>query len=195
MIYYPAFLDLKEKQALLFGAGEVAFRKAKVLIQAGAKVSVISRDFSSDFIRLAKQKKIKLTRGSKIPKQLKNISLIIAATSDSTFNKSIYKRCKKSGILVNVVDDPDHSTFIVPSVIRRGNLQVAISTGGASPYLAKLLRQKFEAELSSKYADLVRFFKKERIRIKAGISNSNQRREYFYRLVKSKLNQLNQKRK
>ncbi len=187
MIYYPAFLNLKGKNVLLFGAGEVALRKAKSLIESEAKLSVISRDFSNTFIRFAKSKKIKLKKGNQIPKQFWNISLVVAATSDPVFNSAIYKACSRKGIWVNVVDDPANSSFIVPSVIRRGNLQMAISTGGASPLLAKLLRQKFEAELNTKYADLVRFLKKQRIKVKKTILNSKDRREYFKRLVKRKL--------
>ncbi len=193
MIYYPAFLNLKGKKVLLFGAGAVALRKAKSLITSEAQLSVISRDFSDAFRRFAKAKKIKLHKGSKIPKQLGSVSLVVAATSDARFNRSIYQACSRRGIWVNVVDDPKHSNFIVPSVIRRGPLQMAISTGGASPYLAKLLRQKFEAELNTKYADLARFLKKERTRVQKTISSTKVRRNYFQKLVKAKLKQMRNK--
>ncbi len=193
MTYYPIFLNLKDKKVLIFGAGAVAFRKAKSLVASEAKLSVISRDFSEAFRRFAKSKKIKLQIGSTIPKQLNSISLVVAATSDATFNQSVYRVCSRQGIWVNVVDDPEHSNFIVPSVIRRGTLQVAISTGGASPYLAKLLRQKFEAELNTKYANLVRFLKKERTRVQKTISSTKVRRNYFQKLVKAKLKQMRNK--
>ena len=193
MIYYPAFLNLKGKKVLLFGAGAVALRKAKSLIASEAKLSVISREFSDAFRRFAKSKKIKLQKGSRIPKSLSSVSLVVAATSDTGFNRLVYQACSRKGILVNVVDDPKHSNFIVPSVVRRGNLQIAISTGGASPYLAKLLRQKFEGELDSRYADLARFLKKERVRVKNTISSAAGRRNYFEQLVNAKLKQLRRK--
>ena len=190
MLYYPAFFNLKGKRALLFGAGTVALRKAKSLVESGAQLSVISLDFSAAFLRYAKSKKIKLKKSSKIPKQLNGISLVIAATSNTTFNRSVYEVCKRKGIWINVVDDPEHSSFIVPAVVQRGSLQIAISTGGASPFLAKLLRRKFESELSIQYAGLIRLLKKQRMKAKQTISHSKDRRAYFYRLVKSKLKQL-----
>ncbi len=193
MIYYPVFLNLKGKKVLLFGAGAVALRKAKSLVASEAKLSVISREFSEAFRRFAKSKKIKLQKGSRIPKSLSSVSLVVAATSDARFNRALYQACSRKGILVNVVDDPKHSNFIVPSVVRRGNLQIAISTGGASPYLAKLLRQKFEGELDSRYADLARFLKKERVRVKNTISSAAGRRNYFEQLVNAKLKQLRRK--
>lgn len=187
MIYYPAFLNLKNKRVLLFGGGEVALRKAKSLVQSGAWLSVVSHDFSNAFIRFAKAKKIKLKKGNQIPKRLQNFSLVVAATSDAAFNKSIFQICSRKGIWANVVDDPKNSSFIVPSVIRRGSLQIAISTGGASPALAKLLRRKYERELSTNYTKLVQFLKKERINIQKNMSHIKDRRKYFYQLVKSKL--------
>lgn len=190
MIYYPIFLNLKNKRVLLFGGGQVALRKAKSLIQSGACLSVISRDFSNAFIRFAKAKKMRLKKGNRIPKQLKNFSLVIAATSDVSFNRSVYRVCDHKGIWVNVVDDPKNSSFIVPSVMRRGDLQIAVSTGGASPALAKLLRQKFEAEFGANYTKLVQFLKKERQNIQKNMFHIKDRRKYFYRLVKSKLKQV-----
>ena len=193
MIYYPAFLNLKGKKVFLFDAGALALGKAKSLIASEPKLSVISREFSDAFRRFAKSKKIKLQKGSRIPKSLSSVSLVVAATSDTGFNRLVYQACSRKGILVNVVDDPKHSNFIVPSVVRRGNLQIAISTGGASPYLAKLLRQKFEGELDSRYADLARFLKKERVRVKNTISSAAGRRNYFEQLVNAKLKQLRRK--
>ena len=189
MTYYPAFLNLKGKSVLLFGAGQVALRKAKSLVAAGAKLTVISKEFSPAFSRFTKSKKIKLKKGSQIPAGL-NVSLVISATSDPVFNASVYRACQKKRILVNVIDDPAHSSFIVPSVIKRGNLQIAISTGGASPALAKLLRQKFETELNSKYGDLVQYLKKQRGKVKQMIFNSKDRQKYFKSLVESKLGEL-----
>ncbi len=195
MIYYPAFLNLKNKNVLLFGAGEVALRKAKSLSETGAKLTVISKEFSPDFKRFARSKNMKLKKGSQIPGRIGEFSLVVSATSDPRFNEGVWRACTKKGILVNVVDDPAHSSFIVPSVIRRGNLQIAISTGGASPALAKALRQRFESELNQKYGDLVAYLKKQRIHIKKTILNSKDRQKYFKQFVQSKLNELESGRK
>lgn len=187
MNYYPAFLNLKGKNVLLFGGGEVALRKAKRLIEAEAKVTAVSKVFSGAFRRFAASKRIRLKKGSEIPKRLDRFALVVAATSDAGFNRLVYRACQNFGIWVNVVDDPEHSSFIVPSVLRRGSLQVAVSTGGASPMLARLVRQKLEKEITSKYADLARFLKHERPKAKKLIGSLKKRRDFFYRLVKSKM--------
>ncbi len=185
-MYYPAFLNLKGKKVLLFGGGEVALRKARVLRQAGAGLLVISRDFSNPFLKFAKQKRIKLKRGSVFPK-LNDVSLVVTATSDQAFNRSVYKRCEQENIFVNVVDDPKHSTFIVPSILKRGPLQIAISTGGASPFLAKTLRKKLAAQFGVGYSQLVKRLAQDRKKMKHLMGAQKDRRNHFQKLVKSRL--------
>ncbi|MBI3999412.1 MAG: bifunctional precorrin-2 dehydrogenase/sirohydrochlorin ferrochelatase [Candidatus Omnitrophica bacterium] len=187
LTYYPAFLNLNGKRVLLFGAGKVALRKAHVLVQSGAKLLAISHDFSTEFLRFAKQKQIRIQSGSAFPKSLKRISLVVAATSDEVFNRKVYRRCLKENILVNVVDDPKHSTFIVPSILRRGALQIAISTGGASPFLAKMLRKKLESQFGASYGKLVRELSCERRQAKRLIKLESTRRNHFQKLVRSRL--------
>lgn len=185
-MYYPAFLNLKGRKVFLFGAGRVALRKARVLKQAGADLVVMSRDFSKPFLKFASQYRIKMKHGSAIP-QLNRVSLVVAATSNQAFNRSIYEACKRKGIFVNVVDDPLHSTFIVPSVLKRGLLQIAISTGGASPFLAKTLRKKLAAQFGFGYGQLVKRLAANRKRVKRLVGVQSDRRNYFDRLVKSRL--------
>lgn len=193
MKYYPAFLNLKGRRALLFGAGEVALRKARTLVQSGAQLTVISREFSKPFQKFARENGIKMRRGNQFPNQLDKVFLVVAATSNSAFNRTIYKNCEQRGILVNVVDDPKHSTFIVPSVLRRGLLQIAISTGGASPLLAKTLRKKLAAQFGAGYSELVKRLAQDRKKAKRKIRFGRERKNYFQKLVTSQLKMLESK--
>lgn len=190
VVYYPAFLNLKDKLVLLFGGGDVALRKAHSLQKSGARLKVISREFSDRFIQFARRNRIKLRRATAIPISLKGIFLVIAASSDWKFNQEIFRRCTRAGVLVNVVDDPEHSSFIVPSVLRRGRLQIAISTGGASPYLAKLLRQKLSAQLGSPFEQLVEKLARDRQKAKRLMRSGKVRKNHFRSLVRSRLKDL-----
>jgi len=187
MIYYPAFLNLKGKRVLLFGGGRVALRKARALRAAGAELIAISRDFSKAFLQFAKRRHVQLRRGQTIPRSLHSAQLVIAATSHHALNRQVYERCRKDRVLVNVVDDPEHSTFIVPSVLRRGAFQIAITTGGASPLLAKLLRQKLGRQFGAEYGSLVWGLKQDRERVKQSILTAKQRRSHFRKTVASRL--------
>ena len=189
-MYYPAFLNLKNRRVVLFGGGQVALRKARVLVKCGANLIVISRDFSPSFLRFARSKRTKLRYGTAIPKKLKETSLVVAATSDRAFNEKIYTQCVRQGIFVNVVDDPGHSTFIVPSVLRRGSLQIAISTGGASPFLAKLLRKKLSKQFGTGYGRLVKTLSRDRQKTKQSILVQKDRRNRFRRLAQTRLKML-----
>ena len=187
-MYYPAFLDLKGKRVLLFGAGQVALRKAKALTRAGASLTVVSREFSAPFLKWAKHNRIKLIGGTKIP-NLANVWLVVAATSDSQFNHRLYAECERKKIFVNAVDDPKHCSFIVPSVVRRGKLQLAVSTGGASPSLAKIVRKKLEKQFGPEYARLLKQMAKIRTEAKKKIAFKD-RKNYFQKQIISRLKAL-----
>ena len=171
----------------------MALRKARALVTSGADLIAISRDFSKPFLRFAKRHRIQIRAARTIPKSLRSAALVIAATSDHGANHEIYERCKRQGVLVNVVDDPARSTFIVPSVLRRGSFQIAITTGGASPLLAKMLRKKLEQQFGSEYGSLVRELERDREKVKQLISLGKERRNHFEALVKARLKLLENK--
>ena len=187
MTYYPAFLNLEDRKVLLFGGGTVALRKARSLVKTGACIAAISKKFSDPFLKFARKQKIKLTRSSAFPKVLHNVVLVVAATSDPRFNQKVYERCNRENIFVNVVDDPKHSTFIVPSLLQRGPLQIAVSTGGKSPFLAKLIRKKLKRQFSGEYRHIVEWLGKEREKVKRMIKEQKARQRYLQKLVEKKL--------
>lgn len=143
MRYYPIFLDLADKPVLVVGAGKVALRKVRGLIEAGARVTVVAPRTEPEFADLA----VTLRRRPFRASDLRGAVLAFTATDDRRVNHAVALAAKKRGIPVNVADSRPECDFIVPSRITRGNLQVAVSTGGESPGLAAALRRKIEESL------------------------------------------------
>lgn len=157
MKYYPVFLNLQGKLGLVVGGGRVAERKVQGLLRAGVNVKVISPQLTKKLIKLKEQGKIIGHLRNFRSADLKNAYLAIAATNDHSINEKIYQQAEAQKIPVNVVDDPEHSSFIVPSLVKRGDIILAISTSGKSPALARFLRQKLEKEIGPEYIYLGKF--------------------------------------
>ena len=143
MAYYPIFLDLTGKRVVVVGAGRVALRKTRGLLEAGARVTVIAPRVEPEFERLP----VTLFRRRFRASDLAGALLAFAATDDRRVNRTIAAAAQKRAIPVNVADSRAECDFILPARIRRGNLQVAVSTGGSSPRLAAALRRKIEENL------------------------------------------------
>lgn len=176
MDYLPIFLDLKDKQCLVAGGGEVAYRKAMLLLRAGAQVSVVSPEFCAP---LAAQPAIHRIADRFRADHLLGMSLVIAATDETASNEEISREAKARGIPVNVVDNPALCSFILPAILDRHPLMVAFSTGGAAPVLARMMRAKLETLIPHSYGRLAAFSSKFRQAIKTQISNSDQRRIFW----------------
>jgi precorrin-2 dehydrogenase / sirohydrochlorin ferrochelatase len=171
--YYPLFINLRGKKCVVIGGGAVALRKVIPLLECGAKVTVVSPGFIPELKRLKGRKAIVLVQRSFNPEDLKGAAIVIAATDSKEINQEIAERGKKQGALVNVVDDPEDSDFIVPSFFRRGDLTLAVSTGGASPALARKVRTWLEENIGEDYRELLSLVKEVRgelIRKKRAVS-------------------------
>ena len=155
MPYYPLFLELKDRPCLVIGGGPVAFRKAAALLRCGAKVTVVSPEFSAGLKRLARGRKVRWKGRRFRPADLDGMDLAVAATDDETINRSAAREAKRRGIWINVVDRPALCSFILPSVVRRGKLALAISTGGASPALAKWIRRDLKSRYGPGFGQLL----------------------------------------
>ena len=140
---------------MVVGGGQVAFRKVRMLLDCGASVTVISPVLHPDLSELADKKSIQVIRRNFRLGDLKGAFIVIAATDAKETNRRVAKEAGRVGALVNVVDDPEPSDFIVPSVVRRGDLTIAISTGGMSPALARKIRTRLEDSFGEEYALLV----------------------------------------
>ena len=151
MSYYPIFVDIDQKKLLVVGGGEVAERKIETFLQYGASVYVISRDLTPKLDAYRKEGRIQYLGDEFKEESMIGAVLVVAATDNRTLNSSIGNSATKAGILVNVVDQPADCSFIVPSIVRRGDLQIAVSTSGKSPALAKKLRMDLDKEFGSHY--------------------------------------------
>ncbi|MGB9497362.1 MAG: bifunctional precorrin-2 dehydrogenase/sirohydrochlorin ferrochelatase [Dissulfuribacterales bacterium] len=153
--YYPLFLDLKNKKVVVVGGGSVAERKVQGLLSAGAHVRLVSPETTGTLGEMASNGLIDYVPRSFIPGDLDKAWLVIAATDDTDVQKTVYEKALSKRVFCNVVDQPELCSFIVPSVVRRGDLCLSISTGGRSPALAQRLRRELEQSLDPFYGDYV----------------------------------------
>jgi precorrin-2 dehydrogenase len=154
--YYPVFWNIIGKKCVVVGGGEVAERKVKRLLDCGAKVFLISPQLTPELSRLSRKNIIRHIAEEYAGKHLYGAALVIGATDDETTNTAICDDARNKGIPVNIVDDPQKCDFILPSLVERGDLTIAVGTGGNSPALARHLREELETFLGEEYAVLIK---------------------------------------
>jgi len=152
MRFYPVNLDIKDRQCLVVGGGSVASRKAKTLMECGAYVTVVSPNFTAALKNLEQTSSITLVQRPYKTNDLDEKFLVIGATNDEKLNRRINADAEKRNMLCNIADVPDICNFILPAIIRRGDLCLAISTSGKSPAFAKKLRKDLEKTFGDEYA-------------------------------------------
>jgi siroheme synthase-like protein len=152
--YYPLFLNIGGRRCVVVGGGQVALRKVKTLLEHKARVEVISPDLCPELGQLAEKREIEVQYRKYQSGDLEGALIAIAATSESGTNLKVAEEARRSRVLVNVVDDVENSDFILPSCLRRGDITIAVSTGGRSPALARRIRAKLEKDLGKEYASL-----------------------------------------
>lgn len=182
MRYLPIFLDLAGRPALVVGGGSVAARKVRLLRRAGAAITVVAPHLCDELSGLEQEKHIRFLQRKFQDEDVCDVALIIAATDNRSVNRKIYDLAQARHIPVNVVDSPDQCSFIMPSIIDRSPVQIAVSTGGTSPVLARLLRAKLESFIPAAYGRLAALVDEYRQRVKERFSESAQRR-YFWEAV------------
>ncbi|MGE6290220.1 siroheme synthase CysG [Aeromonas media] len=183
MDYLPIFCRLDNKPVLLVGGGEVAERKARLLLDAGAHLTVVAPELDPELAELAANGSIEWLAGEFAPAQLAGKWLVVAATDRREVNALVYQSANQARIFANVVDDPKRSSFIMPSIIDRSPLMVAISSGGKAPVLARLLREKLEALLPQHLGAVAVFAGSLRERVKARFASMGERRRFWERLL------------
>jgi precorrin-2 dehydrogenase / sirohydrochlorin ferrochelatase len=155
LAYYPIMMDLEGKRALVVGGGAVAQRKVLTLLDFGARVDVVSREITPALGELVKEGRVRLLGPDFREEHLEGAVLAIAATDRAPVNRLVSEACRARRIPVNVVDRPEHCTFIVPAMVRRGDLLIAVSTSGRSPALARAVREELERRFGPEYGDLL----------------------------------------
>ena len=151
----PITLDLTGRRAVVVGGGVVGEEKARTLLEAGALVTVISERFCDGLRELARRGELVLLHRAYLPGDLEGAFLAVAATNSPHINARIHAEAGERHVLLNAVDDPDHGNFAFPAVVRRGDLQVAVSTGGRAPALARWIGRLLSRSLGPEYGDLV----------------------------------------
>jgi precorrin-2 dehydrogenase/sirohydrochlorin ferrochelatase len=183
--YYPAFLDLRERSCIIVGGGPVAERKTIALLEAGADVTVVSPDLTPKLRQLSSSGKISHNAKTFEEHDLTGAYLVVAATGSEDLNASIGRLCRKKHLLVNVAAPPDEGNFIVPSVVDRGQLLLAISTSGASPALARKIRSELEEQYGREYEEFLAKMTQLRHLLTEHVADEQTRRAVFQALVDS----------
>jgi len=165
-IYYPIMLNLQGKKCVIVGGGTVALRKVKMLLDCGADITVVSPKPHLRIAKFSEKKAIRLIHRNYKGGDLIGATLAIASTNIGEINREVADEAKKLDILVNVVDNPQLSSFILPSFFRRGNLTIAVSSAGTSPALAKQIRIKLENSLGKEYITLLSLISEVRSTLK-----------------------------
>ncbi len=176
MDYLPVFLRIKGKSCLVVGGGEVATRKAGVLLEAGASVRVVAPQIDAG---LAAQENVEAIVARFAAQHLDGMTLVIAATNDRSVNQQVSELAQARNIPVNVVDDPELCSFIMPAILDRSPLMVAFSSGGASPVLTRMMRGKLETMIPQSYSRLAAFAERFRTLVKTRVTNPAKRRIFW----------------
>jgi precorrin-2 dehydrogenase len=180
---YPIVLRLRDRRVLVVGSGKVGARKAAGLVEAGAQVVVVSPRFAPAFARLVDTAALTLIERRYTVEDLAGMALAVAATDDREVNAQICDDARRAGVLVSVADDPRASDFIVPAVVRRGDLLLAISTGGRSPALAGHLRRELDLLVPDDWEVLVRFLGVARAKVQTAVDTPTRRQELMKQLI------------
>jgi precorrin-2 dehydrogenase/sirohydrochlorin ferrochelatase len=186
MRYYPLFADLFEKTCCVVGGGTVAERKVKVLLKCRARVIVYSPRLTNGLEKLNKAGKIIWRRSVPGKNFLRGIFLVVAATNNRLVNSRVSCACRKKNVLVNVVDVPGESNFIVPSFVESKGLVIAISTGGQAPCLAKKIRKDLTSNFIPRYSGLLQELSGVRKELKASNCAFSKKKAVLNKFINSK---------
>jgi precorrin-2 dehydrogenase/sirohydrochlorin ferrochelatase len=180
---FPMFMKLEGKRCLVVGAGKVGEPKIAGLLDTGARLHVVALE-ASDLVReWAKAGKVMLELRAFDPEDLRGTFLAVVATASRSLNESIYREAQQRGVLCNVVDVPEYCDFYYPAVVRRGDLQIAISTNGQSPSLSQRLRQQLEQQFGPAYAPWVAELGETRRLVLASSLDPDRKRELLHSLA------------
>ncbi len=187
MGFYPAMIDLTDRLCLVVGGGEVGRRKVSALLSAGARVRVIEPAPDEALWSDLPRDRVELKAEPFSPAHLDGVGLVVAATDDPAVNEVVFNAARERNVLVNVADAPAWCSFIVPAVVRRGDLLVAVSTSGASPALAARIRREIEARYGPEWAPVLTLMRRVRERLLDQGRPAAENRERFQRLADSDL--------
>jgi precorrin-2 dehydrogenase/sirohydrochlorin ferrochelatase len=184
-MFYPVFLNLKGKRVVVIGGGEVAERKIESLLGTGALIVVVSPEVTTHLAELADTDRIQWDKREYSPGACNGAALVLSATDNSEVSRAVFQEAAAAGVLVNTADQPALCDFIMPAVVRRGDIAIAISTSGTSPGLAARLRRKISGVVGPEYARLSELLSRARPEIRRRIPNEQERKALHYRILDS----------
>ena len=183
MRYFPLFADLRGRRVLVVGGGEVAERKVRLLVEAGADVQVVSPELSP-WLASRERGSVTWIATQFDTSQLAGVVLVVAATNDAAVNAQVSEAARAANVFANVVDDAERSSVIVPAIVDRSPLVIAISSGGVAPVLARLVRERIEVLVDGSFGTLAAMLERWRSRIKAALPDISRRRRFYESLVR-----------
>ncbi len=182
MKHYPINLNLLNKKVVIIGGGKVAERKLLNLLETGAVITVVSPEVTEKIVEVVEEGLVKWKRAKFSKGDIGEAFLVIAATNCKQVNCEVYNCCQDHQ-LVNLVDDPTRSNFIVPSTLHRGKLMLSVSTSGASPGLSKKITKELATQFDSSYEEYVEFLSQCRLKVLEQIEDKEKRRRIFQQLL------------
>ena len=194
MVLYPIFLKLQGRRILIVGGGSVAEEKIHAVLRSATDVTVLAPRITDRIREWAKQGLLRHVAGEYRAGFLGDYFLVIACTDSQTVNHAIYEEARWAGILCNSVDDPDYCDFYSPAVVSRGDLQIAISTGGKSPALAQRIRKKLEQDFGPEYESWVDWLGRVRTVILKALPRSESRKQLLHLLAHTSPQAVSEKR-
>lgn len=185
MRYYPIYLDLRARAVLVVGGGAIAEGKTIQLLDAGARVRLVSPTLTPRLDELVASGVIEYRAGLFDVADLHGVCLIISATNEQTINELVARAAQERGLLCNVVDQPALCNFITPALVTRGDLQISISTGGGSPALTQRVKREIAELISAEYGELLELAAEMRAEVKARLPEFAQRRQVLHEFIES----------
>lgn len=181
--YYPIYLDIEGRDVLIIGGGNVCARKAETMMKYGARVTIVSPEFTDEIEGWARSGVLQLRRKTYEETDLGGASIVIASTDDPCINARIARDCRRRKIPVNVVDVTHLCEFIVPAIVERGSIQIAISTGGKSPALARTLREDLQKFVGPEYDEINQVLGTLRAGAKKTLPTDIDRKRFFDSII------------
>src|SRR5215471_4397492 len=183
MTLYPVFLKLDGHKVLIVGGGNVAEQKIEAVLRSARDVTVLAPQVSDRIRRWAEQGRLAHLATEYRAGMARGYFLVIAATDSETVNRAVYKEARENGALANAVDDPDYCSFYAPAVVARGDFQIAISTGGASPALAQHVRRELEEKYGPEYGPWTAWLGRARALLRSTLPRSEGRKHLLHLLA------------
>jgi len=185
MRYYPVYLDLKDRAVLVVGGGAIAEGKAVQLVEAGARVRLVSPDLTPHLAELVARDKIEYRRREFKSDDLRGVVLVISATNEQAVNEDVARLAAQWGVLHNVVDQPRLCNFITPALVTRGDLQISVSTAGGSPSVAQRVKREVGELIGVEYGELLEIAAEMRAEARRLILDFEARRQVLHAFVES----------